>query len=123
VLTSLLDVLDARPEGGAGAAWSRKHLAQTGFAMLAAFGYGLELDRCVVCSRPCPEGKPAFVDPGRGGLVCRSCGGAAQVMPAAVRAAAQALAAGRIDAVADAHAEALLAIVDRAMAAHAGFER
>ena len=123
VLTSLLDLLDARPAGIAGAAWARKHLAPAGFAMLAAVGYGLDLDRCVVCSRPCPEGKPAFIDPGRGGLVCRSCGGAAQVMSAAMRAAAKALAEGRFDAVTDAHAEGLLAIVDRAMAAHAGFER
>jgi DNA repair protein RecO (recombination protein O) len=123
VLTALLDVLDARPAGAAGGAWSRKHLAQTGFAMLAAVGYGMDLARCVACSRPCPEGKPAFIDPARGGLVCRACGGAAQLMPAAVRVAANALAGGRIDEVTDAHAKALLTVVDRAMAAHAGFER
>jgi DNA repair protein RecO (recombination protein O) len=123
VLMTLLDVLDARPASAGGAAWARKHLAQAGFAMLAAVGYAMDLERCVVCGRPCPAGKPAFVDPARGGLVCRSCGGAAQLMPAAVRAAARALSEGRIDAVTDAHAGALLTIVDRAMAAHAGFER
>jgi DNA repair protein RecO (recombination protein O) len=123
VLTELLDVLDARPAEASGPSWSRKHLAQAGFAMLSAVGYGIDLQRCVVCSRPCPEGKPAFIDPARGGLVCRSCGGAAQLMPAAARAAARALMEGRIHEVTDAHAEALLTIVDRAMAAHAGFER
>jgi DNA repair protein RecO (recombination protein O) len=123
VLMTLLDVLDARPVSAGGAEWARKHLAQAGFAMLAAVGYAMDLERCVVCGRPCPGGKPAFIDPARGGLVCRSCGGAAQLLPAAVRVAAKALAEGRIDAVTDAHARALLAIVDRAMAAHAGFER
>jgi len=123
VLMALLDVLDARPAGAPGAAWSRKHLAHAGFAMLAAVGYGMDLERCVVCSRPCPEDKPAYIDPGRGGLVCRACGGAGQRMTAAVRASARALAEGRVDEVTDTHAEALLAVVDRAMAAHAGFER
>jgi DNA repair protein RecO (recombination protein O) len=123
VLMALLDVLDARPAGAPGAAWSRKHLAHAGFAMLAAVGYGIDLERCVVCARPCPEDKPAYIDPGRGGLVCRACGGAGQRMTAAVRASARALAEGRVDEVTDAHAEALLAVVDRAMAAHAGFER
>ncbi len=123
VLTVLLDVLDVPPPVAAGALWSRKHLARAGFAMLAAVGYGMDLDRCVVCSRPCPESKPAYIDPGRGGLVCRSCGGARQVMPAALRGAARSLAAGRVEDVTDSQAESLLAIVDRAMAAHAGFER
>jgi DNA repair protein RecO (recombination protein O) len=125
VLTALLDLLDggSQAERATGAGWARKHLAQAGFAMLSAVGYGMELDRCVACGRPCPEGKPAFIDAARGGIVCRACGGGGQLMPATVRAAAKALIEGRVDAVTDAHAEALLKIVDRAMAAHAGFER
>lgn len=101
----------------------RRELARAGLAMLAAVGYALELERCAVCGRPCPEGRPACVDPARGGLVCRACGGAASVLSPADRDAARALAQGRPSGVTDASTEALLGLVDRAMAAHAGFER
>jgi DNA repair protein RecO (recombination protein O) len=120
VLTELLDVLDA------GAASPRTELARAGLAMLAAVGYALDLERCVACGRPCPPDKAACVDPARGGLVCRACGGASTVLLADVRAAARSLAAGRAgsphEVTAD-QAEAILGLVDRAMAAHAGFER
>jgi DNA repair protein RecO (recombination protein O) len=120
VLTELLDVLDA------GTASPRTELARAGLAMLAAVGYALDLERCVACGRPCPQDKAACVDPARGGLVCRACGGASTVLLPDVRAAARSLAAGRAG---DAHqvtadqAETILRLVDRAMAAHAGFER
>jgi DNA repair protein RecO (recombination protein O) len=55
---------------------ANRALAATGLAMLGALGWGLDLERCVRCGKPCPEGSPALVDPTRGGLVCRSCGGA-----------------------------------------------
>jgi DNA repair protein RecO (recombination protein O) len=117
VLIELLDVLDAR------APLPSAELARAGLALLAAVGYALELERCVVCGRPCPEGKAACVDPARGGLVCRACGGAGSVLLPEERRAARALAAGARDAVTEAQAESMLALVDRAMAAHAGFER
>jgi DNA repair protein RecO (recombination protein O) len=117
VLVDTLDVLDA------GARRPRRELARAGLAMLAAVGYGLELERCVVCGRPCPDDRPACVDPARGGLVCRACGGAATVLSPEVRAGAHALAEGAADEVTDGAAEAILAVIDRAMAAHAGFER
>ena len=91
--------------------------------MLSAVGYALELERCAVCGRPCPDGRSACVDPARGGLVCRACGGASSVLSADVRDAARALAAGRTEEVTAADAEAVLGIVDRAMAVHAGFDR
>jgi len=117
VLVALLDVLDV------GGASPRKELARAGVAMLAAVGYALDLDRCVVCGRACPEGKAACFDPARGGLVCRSCGGANAVLLPEMRAAARALADGRTNEASETHADAVLAMVDRAMAAHAGFER
>jgi DNA repair protein RecO (recombination protein O) len=117
VLVRLLDDL----EEGAGP--PRRELARAGLAMLAAVGYALELERCAVCGRPCPEGRPACVDPARGGLVCRACGGAASVLSPADRDAARALAQGRPSGVTDASTDVLLGLVDRAMAAHAGFER
>jgi DNA repair protein RecO (recombination protein O) len=117
VLVELLDGLEAEADR------PRRALARAGLAMLAAVGYALELEQCAVCGRPCPEGRPACVDPSRGGLVCRACGGASRVLQAADRQAARALASGRTDDVTDASAEAVLALVDGAMAAHADFER
>jgi DNA repair protein RecO (recombination protein O) len=120
VLVELLDVLDA------GAAAPRTELARAGLAMLAAVGYAIDLERCVSCGRPCPDDKAACVDPARGGLVCRACGGASTVLFPDVRAAARSLAAGRAGQAHQAsaeQAEAILQLVDRAMAAHAGFER
>ncbi len=117
VLVELLDALDA------GSHAPRRHLARAGLAMLSAVGYALELERCIACGRPCPPGRPACVDPARGGLVCRACGGAPTVLPAEARRSARALAGGDVAEADDAGAHAILAVVDRAMAAHAGFER
>jgi DNA repair protein RecO (recombination protein O) len=122
VLVDLLDALDS------GASSPRRELARAGLAMLTATGYALELERCAVCGRPCPEGRPACVDPGRGGLVCRACGGASSVLPPEVRDAALWLSTAvdpnrSAPEVSPASAEAVLGLVDRAMAVHAGFER
>jgi len=117
VLVELLDALD-----DANAA-PRHALARAGLAMLSAVGYGLELDQCVGCGRRCPEGRAACLDPARGGIVCRSCGGAVTVLAPAARDAARALAAGGARDVGDAEAQVVLGVVDRAMAVHAGFER
>jgi len=117
ILVELLDVLDAGTDA------PRARLAKAGLALLAAVGYGLDFDRCVVCGRPCPQGKMACVDPARGGLVCRSCGGASTVLLPEARDAARALAEGPGADVTPKNAESLLQIVDRAMAAHTGFER
>jgi DNA repair protein RecO (recombination protein O) len=117
LLVELLDALD----GGTSSA--RRELARAGLAMLSAVGYALDFDRCVVCGRPCPEGKAACVDPARGGLVCRSCGGAGRVLAPEAREAARTLVQGASAGVTDKSAEAVLDLVDLAMAAHAGFER
>ncbi len=116
VLLDLLDTLDAQP------AAARRELARAGLAMLAAVGYALELERCALCGRPCPAGRAACVDPARGGLVCRACGGATSVLPPEARDAALALSFGQSEGVSDTSAEAVLGLVDRAMAVHAGVE-
>jgi DNA repair protein RecO (recombination protein O) len=119
VLVDLLDRLDAQPESGG---MAKSELARAGLALLGAVGYALEFEQCVVCGRPCPEGRPAYVDPARGGLVCRSCGGAHTVVSAEVRAAASALSRGQALALDEGQARGLLGLVERAMAAHTGFE-
>jgi DNA repair protein RecO (recombination protein O) len=115
----LLELLDALELGSPSPSTA---LARAGLAMLAAVGYGLDLKRCVVCSRPCPDGKPACIDPVRGGLVCVACGGAATVLGPGQRDVATSLAAGRVDGATDSDAQVILNIVSRAMAAHAGFQ-
>ena len=117
ILIELLDVLDA------GEASPRAELARAGLGLLGAVGYALELARCVLCGRDCPESKAACIDPARGGLICRSCGGAATGLLPEVRRAARSLGGGRTTDASPSEAEAILQVVDRAMAAHAGFER
>ena len=128
-LVRLLDELDR------GGAVSRGLLALAGLHLLASVGYALELERCVVCGRPCPEGALAFVDATRGGLVCRSCGGGGRVLDARLRAlGARAQRAGDDDAQAEsdwlvpppsltaAQTDDLLAVLADAMAAHTGLD-
>jgi DNA repair protein RecO (recombination protein O) len=105
----LLDRLD-----GADAASPRLVLAEEGLRLLAAFGWGLELSRCVRCGKECEPGRTAMVDPERGGLVCRACGGARFRLAGAARAriAAGALLAGDVDVTLD--------LVERALRAHVG---
>jgi DNA repair protein RecO (recombination protein O) len=67
-------LLDRLAEPGA-AAFAEPELARAGLRLLGAFGWALELERCVRCGKPCPSGRPASLDPARGGLVCRDCGG------------------------------------------------
>ena len=117
VLVDLLDALDG------GSPSPRKELAHAGLALLGAVGYGLEFERCVSCGRPCPASKAAFVDAARGGLVCRGCGGATNVLSAEQRKAVRSLAAGRVDEASEKQAETALQLIDLALAAHAGLER
>lgn len=109
-IAKLLDRLDAR-----GDVPPRLVLAEQGLSLLAAFGWGLELERCVRCGKPCEPGRAAMFDPVRGGLVCRSCGGASTRLTGALRAriAAGSLAPGDVDVTLD--------LVEKALKAHAGF--
>ncbi len=117
-LHELLDALDA------GGGHPRVELARAGLRLLSDVGYALDLERCIQCGRECPPGKPARVDPARGGLVCGSCGGARIVWSAELRAKAIAAAArGESGELTPEDAEEILAVVDAAMAAHAGFDR
>jgi DNA repair protein RecO (recombination protein O) len=115
VLVGLLDALD---EGGS---LPRAELARAGLLLLAAVGYGLDFERCVVCGKACPQDRVACIDPGRGGLVCRACGGARDVVLPHVREAAKALVEGRV-AEGAGEAERVLSLVQRALAVHAGYD-
>jgi DNA repair protein RecO (recombination protein O) len=115
---TLNGLLDALERGEA----PRPLLAGAALRLLADVGYALDFERCVKCGKPCPEGKPAYVDAARGGLVCRACGGSARTIGAKTRAIAIALARGEAAALADGEADEILGIAEDAMAAHAGIE-
>jgi len=115
-LRALLDVLDAQFP-------PLQHLAVFGLGLLADVGYAIDFERCVRCGKPCPDGRPAFVDAAGGGLVCMTCGGARRTIGRAVRALAlraQAREPGLV--MSPAQASELIAIAEDAMSAHADFD-
>lgn len=61
-------------------------LAESGLRLVRALGYGLHLESCVSCGRPCPTDQASCLDPARGGLICRACGGSPVVLKASLRA-------------------------------------
>lgn len=110
----LLDRLDQVPAPN-----SQLELANTGLALLSAWGWGLELEACVRCGRPCPENKPAFVDARQGGVVCRACGGARTRLEAAQRLRLAHATQGAPGALLQEDSLLALALVEAALAAHA----
>lgn len=115
-LRALLDVLDARFP-------PLQHLAVFGLGLLADVGYAIDFERCVRCGKPCPDGRPAFVDAAGGGLVCMTCGGARRTISAELRALALRAQAREPNLVMTAaQASELVAIAEDAMSAHADFD-
>jgi len=98
----------------------RTHLAATGLRLLSAFGWGIDFDRCVSCGKEALPNQAGAVDPGRGGLICRSCGGARLRLSGKERAAlARAVEGGPL---ADEHAARALELVEQALKVHGGIE-
>lgn len=98
-------------------------LAAAGLRLLGAFGWGLDLERCVSCGKPCPEGQAGLVDATRGGLVCRSCGGARKRLDGPLRLRlARAGATGDPKALEAGDSEVALDLVEQVLRAHAGMD-
>lgn len=117
-LALLLDRLDdASPTVSA-----RMELAQAGLWLLVAFGWGLDLERCVSCGKPCPNGQAALLDVARGGLVCKSCGGARIRLPGPLRERLSRAAAGAAGVLEPADVDAALDLVERGFRSHLGFD-
>jgi DNA repair protein RecO (recombination protein O) len=106
-LTRLLDRLDAED-----VPFPRLLLAEGGLSLLSALGWGLDLERCVSCGKPCEAARTALVDAARGGLVCRACGGARLRLSGATRAR---LAAVQLE---PADVDVTLDLVERTLKAH-----
>lgn len=117
-LEGLLDCLNSRDDPRSPAL----HLASSGLALLAALGWGFELEQCVRCGRLCPPSAPALFDASRGGIICRACGGGRVRLEAEVRARLARATAGDDDALTEADAALALELVEQAMRTHAGFD-
>lgn len=120
-LVALLDALDTS-DASEPASPPTAHVAGFGLRLLAEMGYALDLAACVACGKPCPPGRPAFVDAARGGLVCMACGGARRAISAELREAALGLVSGSPVGLAAGPAGELVELVEEAMAVHASFD-
>ncbi len=118
VLLELLDRLDDERDARA----PRLHLAELGLRLLAALGWGLDLERCVRCGKPCEPGRAAMLDAARGGLVCRACGGARVQLDGAARARLASAAAGQNPGLSAEDADTALALVEVALREHMDIE-
>lgn len=96
------------------------HLAALGLTLLSTFGWGLDFTQCVRCGRPCGENQAAMVDADRGGLVCKSCGGARQKLGGAQRQRLLRASSGDGAALKPDDVPLVLSLVERAFAAHTG---
>lgn len=118
VLTTLLDRLNAAPAPES----CSVALAEAGLSLLSAFGWGIDFERCVRCGRQAQASQSASVDAARGGLICRSCGGARLRLSAESRARLARAAAGETELLTPDDAPDALRIVEAALGAHAGIE-
>lgn len=115
-IVQLLDALDAAEPPAPPSALT----AAFGLRLVRILGYELTLDACVACGRPCDPGRSAYVDPARGGIVCRRCGGHGVLLPADVRerlAAATALAS---ETVALSDVATIRHLIDEVLRSHLG---
>lgn len=101
----------------------RLFLAEFGLYLLSALGFGIDFHGCVRCGRACAEGRAAYIDARKGGLVCRACGGASRRLegPARERFARASSGASGVLELPD--VDAALPLVEQALQAHMGVER
>lgn len=98
-------------------------VAAFGLRLLDIMGWGIHFSACVSCGKACPAGKAAWLNPERGGLVCRLCGGGPFQISGQAREELNRVACG-LNARAPHDLAALTQkVVDRALAAHLGLER
>jgi DNA repair protein RecO (recombination protein O) len=115
-MTELLDHL-GDPEDTASV---RARLAATGLRLLAAFGWGIDFERCVSCGKAPGATQAAAVDAARGGLICRECGGARRRLSARERLSLGAASSGAE--LPDEDAALALELVEQALKTHGGIE-
>jgi DNA repair protein RecO (recombination protein O) len=117
VLTTLLDRLASHESGSSNVA-----LAEAGLSLVSSLGWGIDFERCVRCGKQAQPQQSASVDAARGGLICRSCGGARLRLSAVARDHMARAAAGEIGVLDPDEASSALELVEGALGAHAGIE-
>ncbi len=95
-----------------------------GLSLLQALGFGIELRACVDCTRNCPPERAAYINPERGGLICRACGGGPILLSPELRQELILASAGsQLHSSWNGHDQSrALQIVERALRAHMGVE-
>lgn len=97
-------------------------VAAFGLRLLDIMGWGIHFSACVSCGKSCPAGKAAWLNPERGGLVCRKCGGGPFQISGEAREALHRVASG-LDSRAPHELVALTQkVVERALGAHLGLQ-
>jgi len=102
------------------AALPRTRLAETGLRLLSAFGWGIDFERCVSCGKLAQPNQAAAIDAGRGGLVCRDCGGARRRISGAERAELSAAVEG--GPLRDETSLLALELIEQALKTHGGID-
>lgn len=97
-------------------------LGAFGLRMLETLGWGLGLTACVVCGKPCPHERAAWINPERGGLVCRACGGGPFKLTGQDREHLAAAALGLVQHLHQDVSDVADRIVERALGAHLGLD-
>jgi DNA repair protein RecO (recombination protein O) len=116
LVSSLFDALDAKVLEQE----PSRLIGAMGLRLLGAVGWGLDFARCVTCARGCGPASPAYVDPTRGGLVCRACGGARMRLSAPVRRRLLAVSTEGAEALDVPSAAVALDLIEQALSAHVG---
>ena len=117
-VSAFLDVLDDRADTAPLA-----RLADFGLHLLALLGWGLQLESCVGCGKPCPASASAGVDPKRGGLVCRACGRTQIVVGAELRKRLALAAKGVAGCCTVDDAPLSLSLIEQVLEVHAGMSQ
>lgn len=97
-------------------------LIEFGVHLLDGLGWGLDLSRCVSCNKLCPPQQSAWVNPERGGLVCRACGGGPLLLPGELRGHLLSLSQEESPTLDPRHIPQGLRLIERAIIAHLGVD-
>jgi DNA repair protein RecO (recombination protein O) len=119
-VNALLEALNDNSQDKAQVADAR--LCYFGLRLLCHLGWALELEHCVRCGRACPSQSASTLDPSRGGLICRNCGGARVRLTAELRLRMYRAAQGDTSALGGDDAAYALGIIEQALHYHSGFE-
>lgn len=103
----------------------RSELSAFGLDLMESLGFGLNFHACVSCGKGCPPGRPAWIHPARGGLICVECGGgpirlSSELRDRLAKRGGSHSAAG--ESLSESDEALLLKVVQRALSVHMGLE-